>query len=116
MAGNDTHGGSGGPIKLDPGHAMNLAQAMDEICIQCRNVLQRYHDSHHDIIARGIMGGGYALQSMKASIDITDAQNKIQTAFNQVNDQIRNTVGGFGQANQDAAHNLASVAGLLTHT
>ncbi len=87
---------------------VNLANKMDELSHRAQDVLARYEDAVHS--AQASFTGAAGTTNISTTAEVKDAQMKIQTRFQAVNDLLRTGATTFTGHDEDNAHQIASVA------
>ncbi|WP_157626079.1 hypothetical protein [Mycobacterium sp. 155] len=90
-----------------------FAERMDELSRRAQNVLQRYLDHAQQVQGGGILNGAGGDMNIKTSAEVHEAQLRIQTRFQQLNDLIRQNTQGYTARDEDNAHALAAIPGQL---
>ena len=99
-----------GPIKVDHAAVVNLANQMDELSQRAQDVLARYSNAVQHAQSAQILNGTAGQTNLVTGAEIHDAQMKIQTRFQAVNDLLRGGASTYTNTDQDAAQAVASVA------
>jgi len=94
---------------------MAFAARMDELSTRAQSVLQRYEDSNQQLSATGGLNGQGGTMNLKTSAEVHEAQMKIQTNFQNLNDLVRQNTNKYTHTDEQNAHNLASIPGMLRH-
>jgi uncharacterized protein YukE len=103
-------------IEVDHGSVVNLANQMDELSHRAQDVMARYQDAVQHAQASQIFGGGAGDTNVVTGAEIHDAQMKIQTRFQSVNDLLRSGAATFTGADEHNASQIASVGSSLRYT
>jgi uncharacterized protein YukE len=98
-------------MKSTVNHAalVNLSSQMDELSHRAQDVLQRYEDTIQHAQAAQILNGSAGNTNINTGAEVKEAQMKIQTRFQQVNDLLRSGAGQYTNADEDNSQQLASV-------
>ncbi|WP_431241071.1 WXG100 family type VII secretion target (plasmid) [Mycolicibacterium aichiense] len=103
-------------IKVDHGSVVALANQMDELSHRAQDVLARYEEAVNHAHASQALRGSAGSTNLVTGAEIKDAQLKIQARFQAVNDLLRSGATKYTGADEENAHNVASVAGSLRFT
>jgi uncharacterized protein YukE len=98
-----------GPIQVDHGAVVDLANKMDELSHRAQDVLARYSDAVQHAQSAQILNGTAGNTSVVTGAEIHDAQMKIQSRFQSVNDLLRSGASTYTNTDHDAAQAVASV-------
>ncbi|GAB4978954.1 hypothetical protein [Mycobacterium avium] len=93
-----------------------LANQMDELSHRAQDVLSRYEAAVQHAQSAQILNGAAGSTNLVTGAEIKDAQMKIQTRFQAVNDLLRSGATTYTSTDEDNAHSFASVAGSLRFT
>jgi hypothetical protein len=99
-----------GPIKVDHAAVVNLANQMDELSHRAQDVLARYSDAVQHAHAAQILNGTAGSTNLVTGAEVHDAQMKIQSRFQAVNDLLRQGATTYTSTDEDAAQAVASVS------
>lgn len=103
-------------IQVNHAAVVNLANQMDELSHRAQDVLARYEDAVQHAQSGQILNGAAGSTNLVTGAEVKDAQMKIQTRFQSVNDMLRSGASTYTNADEDNAHQVASVAGSLKFT
>jgi len=101
-------------FKLDHQQTDTLAGAMDDVSHRIVDLMSRYQDSIENMQASQHLIGDAGTQNVLTAQDVTEAQNKVQNRFKQINDVLRQTGMATAHTDSDAHANLARVAGSIS--
>jgi hypothetical protein len=96
--------------KVNHSSVVGLANSMDELSQRAQNVLARYEDAVQHAQAAQILNGSAGNTNVVTGAEIKDAQMKIQSRFQQVNDMLRSGGSQYTNTDEDNAHQIAQVA------
>ncbi|MEE6140373.1 type VII secretion target [Mycobacterium sp. 050128] len=104
------------PIHVDQSSVVSLAGQMDELSHRAQDVLSRYSDLvQHGNSAQYLRGSAGSTNLVTAE-EIHEAQNKIQSRFQSVNELLRSGASQYHNTDSEAQGHIASVAGHLRFT
>ena len=95
---------------------VSLANQMDELSHRAQDVLSRYEAAVQQAHSSQALNGAAGSTNLVTGAEIKDAQMKIQTRFQSVNDLLRSGASRYTNADEDNKSSLASVAGSLRFT
>lgn len=98
-----------GPIKVDHSAVVNLANQMDELSHRAQDVMSRYSDAVQHAHSSQVLNGTAGQANLVTGAEIHDAQMKIQSRFQAVNDMLRQAAGTYTNTDADSAQAVASV-------
>jgi uncharacterized protein YukE len=90
-----------------------FADRMDELSQRAQSVLQRYDDHNRQAHSSGTFQGEGGDMNIRTSAEVQEAQMKIQTRFQNLNDLVRQNTHGYTRTDQQVAHSLAAIPGQL---
>ena len=93
-----------------------LANQMDELSHQAQDVLARYEAAVEHAQSEQILNGQAGSANLVTGAEIKEAQMKIQTRFQRINDLLRSGATTYTSTDEDSAHSVASVASSLRFT
>ncbi len=98
------------PTTVNHAAVVNLANQMDELSHRAQDVLARYSDAVQHAQSAQILNGNAGQTNLVTGAEVKDAQMKIQSRFQAVNDLLRQGAGTYTNTDDDNAHAVASVA------
>jgi uncharacterized protein YukE len=98
------------PTTVNHAAVVNLANQMDELSHRAQDVLARYSDAVQHAQSAQILNGTAGQTNLVTGAEIHDAQMKIQSRFQAVNDLLRQGATTYTSTDEDNAHAVASVA------
>jgi negative regulator of replication initiation len=103
-------------IHVDHSSVVNLANQMDELSHRAQDVMSRYQEAAQHAQASQVFDSGAGDTNVVTAAEIHDAQMKIQTRFQAVNDLLRSGASTFTNSDEQNAHQIASVGSSLRYT
>jgi WXG100 family type VII secretion target len=99
------------------GHSelMAFADAMDDISQSMQSVLSNYDHHSTDLHASGGLQGAAGQGNLGTSMQILQAQGRIQQRFQALNDLVRNAAHGYTSTDENNAQQIQSVASHLRY-
>lgn len=97
------------PTTVNHAAVVNLANQMDELSHRAQDVLARYEDAVQHAQSAQILNGSAGQANLVTSAQIKEAQLKIQSRFQAVNDLLRQGAGTYTSTDEDNAQQVASV-------
>lgn len=97
------------PTKVNHAAVVHLANQMDELSHRAQDVLARYSDAVQHAQSAQILNGTAGNANLVTGAEIHDAQMKIQSRFQAVNDLLRQGATTYTSADEDNAQAVASV-------
>ena len=97
------------PTKVNHAAVVNLANQMDELSHRAQDVLARYSDAVQHAQSAQILNGTAGNANLVTGAEIHDAQMKIQSRFQAVNDLLRQGATTYTSTDEDNAQAVASV-------
>lgn len=94
---------------------MAFAARMDELSTRAQSVLQRYEDANQQLSATGGLNGQGGTMNLKTSAEVHEAQMKIQTNFQNLNDLVRQNTNKYTHTDEQNGQTISSVAGALRY-
>jgi len=101
-------------FKLDHQQTDTLAGAMDDVSHRIVDLMSRYRDAIEGMQSAQHLVGDAGTQNVLTATDVTDAQNKVQARFKEINDVLRRTGTATAHTDSDAHANLAQVASSIS--
>jgi len=101
--------------KVGAPQLVSFSHRMDELSHRAQNVLQRYLDHAETVQGSGTFTGAGGTANIQTSNEVHEAQTRIQTKFQQLNEVVRQAAQGYTSRDEDNAHSITAVAGGLRH-
>ncbi|GAA2424380.1 hypothetical protein GCM10009856_38410 [Mycolicibacterium llatzerense] len=102
------------PFTLDHQQTDNLAGSMDDVSHRIVDLMSRYREAIENMQASQHLVGDAGSQNVLTATDVTDAQNKVQGRFKQINDVLRKVGADTAHTDSDAHAALQQVAGSIS--
>lgn len=104
------------PTTVNHAAVVHLANQMDELSHRAQDVLSRYEEAVQHAQSGQILNGSAGQTNLVTGAEIREAQMKIQTRFQSVNDLLRQGAGTYTATDEDNAQQVASVGGHIRFT
>jgi uncharacterized protein YukE len=102
--------------QVNAGSVVALANQMDELSHRAQDVLARYQAAVEHAQSAQILNGQAGTSHLVTGAEIKDAQMRIQTRFQAVNDLLRSGASTYTTTDEDNAQAVSSVASGLRFT
>jgi uncharacterized protein YukE len=100
---------------VDAAAVNHLANQMDELSHRAQDVLQRYEDCIQHAQSAQILNGGAGWANISTGAQVKEAQLKIQTRFQQVNDQLRSGASTYTTVDDENKGHISGVGSSLRY-
>lgn len=104
------------PTTVNHAAVVHLANQMGELSHRAQDVLTRYLEAVNHAQSGQILNGSAGLANVRTGQEVQEAQMKIQTRFQSVNDLLRQGAGTYTATDEDNAQQVASVGSHIRFT
>src|ERR1700753_3786787 len=101
---------------VDAATLHTFAGRMDELSQRAQNVLQRYEEHSLQVHSSGTLNGAGGSTNLQTAAGVKEAQMRIQTRFQNLNDLVRHNATKFTNTDEQNAQSLAAIPGALRHS
>jgi WXG100 family type VII secretion target len=103
------------PTHVNAQQVNNLANQMDDLSHRAQDVLSRYEEAVNHAQASQTFNGSAGSANIVTTAEVKEAQMKIQTRFQQVNDMLRHGATQYTSTDEDNAQHVRSIASSIAH-